>query len=291
MIHTLRPTRPKPLPLQKQTQFAQPTKPKIVALYKTYDGEEWIEASLASIYPFVDKIVLVHSDTNWSGQQDGNRVAPVVAVWKEKCDIDKKLVELFVSISQQEAQYQIGLTWICNNIPDHIVMLVDSDEIWDSNQLQQAKQLVSTHQTTTVFTCSMRTYVRSPFFLIEPPEPLRPVVFVRNAATFAGVRGGHSTGMAYCMPTFFHHFTAVRLDESAVRRKIERSIIGDHDTCVDINKWYINKFLQLPGATDFHPTAGFERNWHSCRVVSKADLPLVTHNLPIVKKYDTDLYK
>ncbi len=53
-----------------------PASPRIVALYKTYDGEEWIEASLAGIYPHVARIVLVHSDTDWCGQKGGNRAAP-----------------------------------------------------------------------------------------------------------------------------------------------------------------------------------------------------------------------
>ena len=66
---------------------------KIVALYKTFSGNEFIEDSLNSIYNYVEKIVCVNSNISWSNSV-GNTVHSKVMDWKNKYDIENKIINL-----------------------------------------------------------------------------------------------------------------------------------------------------------------------------------------------------
>ncbi len=165
-------------------------------------------------------------------------------------------------------------------------MLVDSDEVWDAVDLRRAIAAIEGNPGVNVFRCQMHTYLRSPFFRVEPPEPHKPVVFVRRAASLAGVRGNRTRGRSLLMSNvFFHHFTAVRADELEIKCKILRSVTGDGDTNVAVEQWFAEKFLKLPSACNLHYTAGFEHCWERCRVVGLEELPPAVRELPIVQRY------
>jgi hypothetical protein len=256
---------------------------KSVAFYKTYSGHEWIEASLESIYDTIDTIVVQHSDVSWKHERN-NTVKPVVEKWKRENDVDNKIIITEFSSTSQDAQYQHGIDFIKNNLQCDLLLLIDSDEVWDSNVLRmgmiKARQLPNN-----AFRCSMKTYVKNPFYQVEPDELLKPMVFIKNISTFKGVRGGATPDAVLLPDIFFHHFTYVREDEDGILSKIEHSRDGENSHSVDLEWWIKEKWNKLPNVRNFHPHPQYQHSWQSIRQISIQHLPVSVRNKVIVKKY------
>lgn len=256
----------------------------VTALYKTFDGEEWIAASLESIYDHVDHILLVHSDMDWCGRRAANKVISAIDRWRQHHDTSK-LTELQVSTPEQMEQYQIGLNWLREHRPNDAVLLIDSDEVWDETELLNLLGSLQAHPEGNVFRSTMRTYIRSPFFQLDPIEPIFPVSLIRDSQTFAGVRGMHTPGLSVKVPCHFHHFTAVREDEASIIEKVRRTGAGEKIRCAHPQQWYRLKFLRLPHVTNFHYAVGYEANWKSVRIIDLNELPLAVRQLALVQRY------
>ena len=111
---------------------------RIIALYKTFSGEEFVEASIESIYNSVSEIVMVHSNVSWSGEK-GNTVLPVVQRWAEEKDKKNKIINLVGDFRDQNAQYNHGLSFIRRKLGFYdFVLLIDTDEVWDRDNLYRA---------------------------------------------------------------------------------------------------------------------------------------------------------
>ncbi len=254
----------------------------MIALYKTFDGEEWILASLASIYNHVDHILMIHSDTDWLGNRSKNTVAPVVSQFS---DYKGKIIELNVSIGDQDQQYAFGLDFIKRVWSNQPVMIIDSDEVWDEYNIERLKSKMCQMPEHNTFKCRMHTYVRSPYYRVTPPEPCRPTVVVRSLSDFAGCRGSRSRGpVAILDDVYFHHFTFVRSSDEKIKAKILRTAAGDKTPSFPVLDWYNNKYLALPKATNFHHAANAASAWQKCEVISLRDLPTTVHQMPLVQK-------
>ena len=84
---------------------------KIVALCKTFRGEEFVEAMIESIYNEVEAIVFVNSNISWVGER-GNTVKQAVESWRLKNDVAGKIFQIdFDSINQID-QYEFGFNCI-----------------------------------------------------------------------------------------------------------------------------------------------------------------------------------
>jgi hypothetical protein len=261
---------------------------KLVALYKTFSGEEFVEASLQSIYRFCHKIVMVHSNVSWSGEV-GNTVAPVVREWASKNDIEHKIIHIEGDWANQEDQYQVGWNFINDNIRDaDLVMLIDTDEVWDSDQLHRAVSNVFVDRENVAWTVELETYIKSIFYKIHPPEWCRPTVFVLPDQRIRGARGAGITPKDFLSHIHLHHFTYVRSTEEQVMKKIKTSFIGDgpRTFCVPLDDWIENKWNKLPFATNFHTTKGCEESWKSVKTVYMPDLPnSVFYNNKLISSY------
>lgn len=236
---------------------------KIYALYKTFDGEEWIEKSLESIYKHVDGIVMVHSELAWDGKTKVNRVSPVVREWAEKNDTEKKIHEFHTGVNNQEAQYKIGFDYIRVTFLYDWIMLIDSDEIWDDENWKKAKRhlMYNPHR---AMHCKMHTYIKKPYFRIHPPERARPTVFInRTVREMSGVRWHKIKPKFYMDDVFFHHYTLVRKNEEDIRRKIITSNQQDGANAVDVDWWMREVWDRMPDVNDFHISKGYENSWHS----------------------------
>lgn len=153
----------------------------IVALYKTWQGEEFVEASIESVYPHVSKMVFVHSKVSWQGEE-GNTVMPIVNRWRLQRDVGNKMFDIVGNFTDQNDQYNAGIDYIRHLEPDYdYIWLVDTDEVWEDKHFMQAKRALSRPGYTTrfnVFTCSLFTYVKSIFYRIDPIEHCEPSVFI-----------------------------------------------------------------------------------------------------------------
>jgi hypothetical protein len=249
---------------------------KIVALYKTFSGEEFVEASLESIYHFMHKIVMVHSDVSWSGEY-GNTVLPLVNKWKNEHDIDNKLVNINVSMRSQDEQYKCGYDYIKSHFPEaKMVMLIDTDEVWDEDVLHEFILRAFKDTQYNTFSCRLHTYIKSIHYKVEPMEWCKPTIFIRTTEPkINGPRGINNSNKVLYNDIQAHHFTYVRKDEETVMKKIKTSFIGDGPgtQCVPMQDWLDNKWNKLPFAKDFHTTKTAETSWHSIKPVLTKDLP------------------
>ncbi len=114
---------------------------KIVAQYKLFLGDEWLEASVDSIAPFVYKILFVVSDVAWGDDKSNPRIAnPDLekAIEHLKNKYPDKLIVYRGSWNKQLAHVQAGLDYINQHIPEATHCLyVDADEIFPTDVMKK----------------------------------------------------------------------------------------------------------------------------------------------------------
>lgn len=245
---------------------------KITALYKTFSGSEFLHASVNSIYDYVDQIVFVHSRKSWTGQEGNDVVDSAATLF----DLDDKIHELIGDFPNQETQYDIGLKFIQKHFPSDYILLIDTDEVWDAVNFKKAldylRMLDGRYK---AFSCHMRTYIKSTRYMIDPPEPCTPTVFIRgDVAHIHGVRGSGMTPRADMKSVYFHHFTYVRNTEEAVFQKIKTSHAGDRLDHHPLDEWKKNVWDKIPFVKNFHPSVGFEKCWQGIKVLDDCEIPV-----------------
>lgn len=249
---------------------------KLIALYKTFSGEDFVIASIESIYKHCDKIVFVHSNYSWMGEK-GNTVAPVVENWCKLHDVEHKIINLYTNINDQEKQYDFGVDYIKKHITsasNDFIMLIDTDEVWDDVQLVKALKLIDSNSNYTAFSIMLHTYIKSIFYRITPPEWCRPTAFVRSSVPkLVGIRGNNTSPKLLLEDVYMHHFTYVRLKEKDVIDKIKRTTFTEKEVIFDLDWWIREKWNKLPYAKDFHTVKSATTSWHEIRVISLNELP------------------
>ena len=258
---------------------------EIVAFYKAFQGHEWIEASIESIYNYVSKIVIFNTNINWSNQKDINTIKPVVEEWKKNNDHLDKIMQIDFNSNDQTAQYVEGFKYIKQNFKHDFIMAIDTDEVWDDFNFTKAIQCMSNNPNVQVFHTDMLTYVKSPFYRVDPPELCKPSVFYRNGDLYKHCRSHPPCNWIIMSDVLYHHFTYVRDNEDDIIKKIALCSAGEKLPSVDLNKWKIEKWDKLPNATNFHCDPAYTHSWQRCKVIDLNGLPFAVRNKPIVKKY------
>jgi glycosyltransferase involved in cell wall biosynthesis len=246
----------------------------IVALYKGFEGTEFLDASIESIYPHVSKIVVINSDVSWSGNT-GNTVHKYVDDWKDRCDGENKIVNIMGSWTDQYQQYMHGIKYCQENLKFDYFLIIDTDEVWDDDNLERAKGvLAADNGNHSGFHVRMYTYVKSPFYRVEPVEPCTPMTFCKSdIPDFGGIRGSGVHPSLIMENVYFHHFCYVRLGDDVIRRKFTNSHIGDKADHSHCDRWMSRVWNRIPRATNFHPTSGSERCWQRTRIIGPHELP------------------
>lgn len=263
---------------------------KIVSLTKTFSGNEFIIPAIESLYGFVDHFVFVNSNVSWNNET-GNTVKPIVEDWQNKYDTENKIIHFDCNATTQKQQYDSGYNYIRENLDADWIMIFDTDEVWDFINIERAKHLLKTSHNYNAISCNMHTYIKSPFYRVEPPEYCKPTVFIRPIFYgLQGIRGNGVTPRLFCEDLFFHHFTYVRYNEDDVFKKVNTSLLGDcedvpNTTLVDMKKWKKEKWDKMPRAYNFHTTKNFEKSWHRLKVIKENDLPLSVQGSEIINQW------
>ncbi len=246
----------------------------VVALYKCFRGDEFLLPSIASVYPFVDRIVMVHSDTGWDGSR-GATVRQVVETDRRIDAFRDKIVNLTAEADDQDAQYRQGFKFIREMLCASHVLIVDTDEVWEAPDLQRLIAGVAMDGgRCEAYTCRMHTYIKRVNYRITPPEPLMPIVMVRaDVPEFRGVRGNGLLPRCDLYDVRFHHYSYVRRTLADVLQKVESSHIGDRLSHVDLDKWVAEKWNKLPDATNFHTTKTVEYFWKGVTQITDSEIP------------------
>lgn len=262
----------------------------IIALCKTFRGEEWLEPMARSIAPFVKKIVFVNSEISWSGRKGNTCKAEISRLLDS--DIKDKIISLNFDTTDQFNQCMYGYLFIKQNFSDtNYVMLIDTDEVWDDIDMQRAIDFLSIYQgDAKTFRVRMYTYIKSPFWRVNPPEPLHPVCFVSAQLPDLGANGARSCEFSYnsIHSAHFHHYVYVRKDFNSVLEKIITSHVSENTRYEDMAVWIPEIWNKLPNVReDFHPAIGFKENWKSLIKIEREQMPKVLREMsfPIMEQF------
>lgn len=243
---------------------------RLVALYKTWDGGEFVDASLASVYDSVDAIVMVHSDLSWLGER-GNTVEHLARDWCLEHDAAKKVHHLNVSTISQEQQYAAGVEFIERTWPGSVVMVVDADEVWETKYIENAKQQIAETPHVPAYRINMHTYLKSPFYRVMNPYG-SPTAFLREPRLLTQSPRACRAPARQLRNVWMHHYTAVRSSREQVERKIRQSCLADGGETV-VPNWMEEVYDKLPEGRNLHY---FERHrvvWNRVEKVTVAELP------------------
>lgn len=242
---------------------------KIVALYKTWDGGEFVDASLASIYNDVDAIVMVHSSVSWLGER-GNTVKPAAVAWCEQHDTAGKVHHLDVELSNQETQYAAGVEHIERHKLGDVVMVVDADEVWESQYIENARRQIHDNPYP-AYRCNMHTYLKTPFYRVDPPYG-SPTVFLTVPKLLTESPRGCRAPAKQLADVWMHHFTAVRATREEVERKIHQSCMADGGEKV-VPGWMDTVYDKLPAGENLHYFIRHRKVWQRVEKITTAELP------------------
>lgn len=246
---------------------------QITALYKIFRGYEFFEASIRSIYQWVDRIVFVSSEIGWDGSR-GNNTLEVV---KKYDDFLNKIHIINFDTHDQGEQYAKGMEFIQRETKTDWVLLIDSDEVWDDSAWIKAMNFLRTAPPRiNCFCSSMHTYIKTPRYRVADDKGMqvKPRVFVRSHIGNIGIRGSSVTPMKMMDGVYVHHFALVRDSLDEVFRKMTSSRIGDRHVppLVDLNKWKAETWDKIPGPAQ-HYYQGCQGIWEKTIEVTKEDLP------------------
>jgi len=252
----------------------------IIALYKAWSGEEWLKASVASIINHVNKVVILTSDVSWIG---GKNNPSLLAINDLKVRFTDKVVHIRYNEPNQVKHCLFGYNYIRDNFPNcDYIQLIDSDEIWDDSNYNKAKDTLESNKESNfiAFRTNIYTYIKSPFYRIEPIEPLKPVCFIKTKYPDMGLepRGCGLKPFMLMGNVFYHHFVFVRYHFNRVLEKLVQSHVSENQAYEPMDMWIPHIWNKLPiveRTAGFHPAIGFGHNWMKVKIVNQENLPEV----------------
>ncbi len=257
---------------------------KLVAIYKTWDGGEFVDASLASVYSHVDSIVMVHSDISWLGEY-GNSVKELAVRWCQQFDTAGKVHHLDVSLSNQEAQYAAGIDYIQRHDLGQIYMVVDADEVWEDAYIENAKRQIF-DRPCAAYRCNMHTYLKTPFYQIDPPFG-SPTAFLRHPKYLTTSPRGSQAPARQLNDCWMHHYTYVRELRSDVERKLRQSAQADRNEQV-IPNWMESVYDRLPEGEGLHAFERWRCIWQKIKKIWYSDLPPAMRTAELLRQWWPD---
>ncbi len=242
----------------------------IVALYKTFDGGEFVDASLASIYNHATAIIMVHSDVSWLGER-GNSVKPAAVEWCQENDKQGKVIHIDYDTKSQEDQYSAGLDYIKKHkIPYDVIMTVDADEVWEDQYIESAVRQMANKESP-AYRSNMHTYLKTPFFRVAPAYG-SPTIFFREPSYLLRYPRGCSAPARQLSDSWMHHYTYVRKTRDDVERKLKQSCLADGNEKI-VPGWMESVYDKMPEGRNLHAFDRWKQVWPSLEKVWISDLP------------------
>jgi hypothetical protein len=258
---------------------------KIVALYKTWSGEEWLKASIESIYKYCYKIVLLTSNISWIGGRD-NPSLPIIKEIRECHDPENKISHVEHDEPNQLNHCMFGYKYIQDNLECDYIQLIDSDELWDNENYEKAIDFIKKNSNQKAYRTKMYTYLKSPFYRVDPPEALSPVCFIRPDLKDMGMepRGCAIKPFVMMSNVYCHHFVFVRYHFNKVLEKLIQSHVSEKQPYENMSKWIPEVWNKIPNynkkifPNGMHPAIGFGHQWKNILKINIHKLPEVLHN-------------
>lgn len=259
---------------------------RLIALYKAYRGGEWFRASLESVQPHTDGAVIVFGTSPWLDdlQLPENCTGPMQSFCKAHSGYP--IVTSFGKFQRQEDQYNAGLDAIREEFgEDAAVLVVDTDEIWDSKRLSRVRRAITGDPNCDGLQyglrCKLRTYLKSPLYQVWPPESAGALVALRSPNVKCELGRFRNVASAPMKDeVWFHHFSYVREDPRDIEEKFHAT--SSQEGTPSNPKWLTDVWPRLPLGTDLHMTPNSEPLWKQIKIISPASLPPVVRDLPFI---------
>jgi hypothetical protein len=194
------------------------TPARFAAVCCVYDDDTWLAATIESIYNACDAIWFLVSDTPWNGQAadqtallDHIRALP---------DPDGKIRIERGRWRDEASQRNDGLR-LLGEAGIEYCLVVDADEIYDTDQLRAAMAIVRQHPHIDCWRLSCFTYWKSCRYRVDPPEAIAAPVFIRTGSgRFVENRNYEAPRQMQFPPETiaFHHMSYARTDAQILRK-------------------------------------------------------------------------
>ena len=244
---------------------------KIVAQYKLFLGDEWLELSVNSIAPYVYKILFVISNIPWGNDDSikGDDLKPIIAKLIQK--YGDKIIVYNGSWNKQLNHVQAGLDYIKENIPEASHCLyIDGDEIYKEKQIKRLTRLTKRFNFyNKAIRINYNTYFKSIYYKIVPEKwPTALVLFPIRSYMYYYTARNVSARNVDLRNYFYEHLAYVRKNDDSIGRKIS----AHKETEAILGNWYNDIWLKWnPELENFHPTS--PDMWERIEEVSPESLP------------------
>jgi hypothetical protein len=244
---------------------------KVVAMYKLYFGDEWLECSVDSIVRKMYKIVFLISDIPWGDNTniEGDDLQPIIDRLNKK--YPGKIVIHRGSWNRQLEHVKAGMRFVKEKFPEASHLLyVDSDEVYPSPELDKLLRLM--HEWpyfNRVIRVQYNTYFKTIYYRITPRSwpTAGALIPLRDFTDFIDARNVFTVNSVDVPYIFYEHFAYVRKNDERIRQKIE----AHRETEPIIGDWFNDVWMKWsPQMNDFHPTN--PHFWKTVETVSRKEL-------------------
>ena len=217
----------------------------------TLNDTDFLEATIRMFQPFVDKIVVSVAEKSLFGniKSDGSAEKIIKALTKEFDNIH--LVKGTWKTESDHRNYTMSCLKEC-----HYVFVLDSDEMWNSADINKTKKYVESMPGYNIFKCGLNTRFKKLDWRVDPREPLKPIVVVKKGTKFSErreIKSAHKTMIQFIPEgiVLIEHFSYLRSSDDKIKEKL---ITFSHAREI-IDGWYENVYLQAGlDSKNLHPT-------------------------------------
>lgn len=187
---------------------------KIGAIVIANRDRENIWYCLRGIYDFCDKVVVIYSDTTWTGKTKSDGTLEVLKTFR---DPDNKLNIIEGTFSGQHDQRNVGLKILKAENYDY-VFVVDSDEIYDPSTLVNARTIINQRPDADMFRVKFKELWKTFEYVIVPERhitvfyKMRPEFYWVGPARQSSYRGLNEL-ITVVLPIECYHLMCVCSDE------------------------------------------------------------------------------
>jgi GT2 family glycosyltransferase len=191
---------------------------RFAAVCCIYDDDSWLAAAIESVYDACDSIWFLIANRPWNGEATDQ--TPLVARISRLPDPAAKIHVVRGDWPDEASQRNAGIDTAREAGADYCFVL-DADEIYDSNQLAAAMQVVRENPQIDCWRASCFTYWKSHEYRVDPPEQVTAAVFVRvGTGRFVDNRTYQAAAYFDLPPETLrmHHMSYARTDQQILRK-------------------------------------------------------------------------
>jgi glycosyltransferase involved in cell wall biosynthesis len=248
---------------------------KIATTYVIFNEEDYIAASISSIYKHTDKIFVVFG-LPWNGDLSipRDRTREIITSLP---DPDKKIVIRDTQARSEAEQRNIALNLVKEFGADYL-WLVDGDEVYEDAGIAKLKQQILENPNADCYRSYWYTYWRSIYYRIDPPEGHTPI-FTRIQPNLYWNCMRDPAGIAnnYVFKDhLLHHYSYAK---SPI--KIKQKVTTFSHSHQILPGWYENKFLAWENnkeMRDIHPV--WPTQYQKAVKISREQLPATMQDHP-----------